>query len=131
MDIEQKTGEIKKYSYMATPDNKFLIELGYSLQNGTIFNEFNFLQVKKEMEQKYPSLNQVNILNVGGFSLGEPVDKARLSRERRNAFEEKLESEQPIEIKGSLEDTAVTYRYVPYVSNFDEGSTKTKVIEIV
>lgn len=131
MDIEQATGYIKKFSYMATPDKKHLIELSYSLEEGTIFNEFNFLQVKSGLEQKYDSLNEVNILNIGGFILGKPVDEERLSKERREAFEETLQSKQPVEMKKNLENMTMVYRYVPYISEFDMGSTNTKVIEIV
>lgn len=131
MDMEQATGNIKKYSYMATPDKKFLIELSYSLQEGTIFSEFNFLNVKSELEQKYSSLNEVNILNLGGFSLGKPVAEGKLPKERKKAFEETIKTNQPVELTKTIDDSTVVYRYVPYVSAFDVGSTKTKVIEIV
>lgn len=130
LDIEQKTGEIKKYSYMATPDKKFVIELGYSLQDGTIFNEYNFLQVKHELEEKYSSIDEVNILNIGGFSLGEPINKVGLSKDRRAAFEKTLQSGQQFEITCKLGNERVLYRYVPYTSAYDLGSTKSKVIEI-
>src|SRR5699024_10052537 len=45
LDIEQSTGTVKKFSYKATDDKKYLIELGYSLQDGPIFQEFNIFQV--------------------------------------------------------------------------------------
>lgn len=32
IDLAQKSGEVKKFSYMATKDKKYLIELGYSLE---------------------------------------------------------------------------------------------------
>lgn len=42
MDIEQKTGNVKKYSYMATPDKKYIIELSYNLNENAVYNAFNF-----------------------------------------------------------------------------------------
>ena len=44
IDISQNTGLIKKYGYQATPDKKYLFELGYSLEDRKEFQEFNFLR---------------------------------------------------------------------------------------
>lgn len=126
MDIEQQTGKIKKYSYMATPDKKFLFELGYTLQDGVIFHEFNFLNVINELEQRYHAIDEINVLNMGGYSLGTPVKEKNLTQERREAFEKTLKTQRTSELK--VDNTI--YRYVPYVSDFDQSSTKNKVIEI-
>ena len=84
MDIEQHTGVIKKYSYMATSDKKYLIQLGVSLEDGRIFKEFNFLKTIEELVQRYPSVNEINVLNIGGYSLGEPVvDEKKLPEARK------------------------------------------------
>jgi len=84
MDIEQHTGAIKKYSYMATSDKKYLIQLGVSLEDGLIFKEFNFLKTMEELVQRYPSVNEINVLNIGGYSLGEPVvDEKKLPEARK------------------------------------------------
>ena len=37
MDIQSKTGEVKKFSYMPTPDHKYLIELGFLLEDHEYF----------------------------------------------------------------------------------------------
>ncbi|PWA11797.1 hypothetical protein DCC39_09155 [Pueribacillus theae] len=131
LDIEQQTGEIKKYSYMATDDKRYIIQLGYSLQNSEIFREFNFLSAIDELTAKYPSINEINILNLGGYSLGQPVEEAKLSKERRNAFEHTLKTKEKTELKANWHNEPAIYRYVPYESDFDEGTTKNKVIEII
>ncbi|MFD1850098.1 GGDEF domain-containing protein [Oceanobacillus bengalensis] len=131
MDIAQDTGEITKFSYMATPDKEHLIELSYNLQDGEIFGEFNFLQVMGELEEKYPSINEINILNLGGLSLGESANEWKLTAERRQAFEKALNTDETIEVKVDLNDSQLSYRYVPYRSKYDSGSTQDKVIEIV
>src|SRR5699024_912087 len=85
MDVEQSTGNVKRYSYMATPDKKYIIELGYSLEEGTIFEQFNFLTVIDDLISQYPSIQEINVLNLGGLTFGEHTDK--LPPERRRAFE--------------------------------------------
>lgn len=131
LDIEQQTGAIKKYSYMATHDKKYLIQLGYSLENGVIFKEYNFFKVIERLVQKYSIINEINILNLGGVSFGETVTEGKLFKERRRAFEETLQSQQIIELRHEWRGEPAIYRYVPYVSEFDQGSTKNKVLEII
>lgn len=131
MDIEQETGDIKKYSYMATRDKKYLVELGYSLKGNKIFNEFDFLTVNEELVTKYPSVNEINVLNIGGYFLGSSVDEMNLSNERRKAFEKTLSTGENSEVRGAWQGEPAVYRYVRYTSAFDQGTTKNKVIEIV
>lgn len=132
IDIEQRTGTLKKYSYTATHDREYMIQLGLSLQEGAIFKEYNFLNAVAELVEEYPIVNEINILNIGGNSLGEPViDENKLPSERRAAFEQTLQTEQITEIAGEWMGEPATYRYVHYISELDRGSTKSKVIEIV
>lgn len=131
IDMEQASGEIKKYSYMATNDRKYMIELGYALQGGAIFQEFNFLRVNKGLEKKYPAIIEINVLNMGGRPLGESIDRSKLTEERRKAFDQTLRTKQITEIKGNWENESAIYRYIPYDSKFDQGTTKNKVIEII
>ncbi|WP_240376963.1 GGDEF domain-containing protein [Bacillus piscicola] len=131
LDIEQTTGAIKKYSYMATPDKKYIIELGYALEDGAIFEEFNFLRVIDELVDKYPSIDGIHVLNIGGYSLGTPVDDAKLTKERRDAFEHTLATHEISEIESSWQGEPATYRYVPHVSALDTGTTRNKVVEVV
>jgi len=132
LDIEQHSGKIKKYSYMATADKKYLIQLGFYLQDGTIFQEFNFLRTIEDLVRRYPSVNEINVLNIGGYSLGQPVlPHSKLSAERRNAFEQALSTKQTVEIKGEWHHEPAIYRYVYFASDLDHGTTKSKVLEIV
>lgn len=48
IDLATQTGEIKKYSYMPTPDNKYLLELSIA------------------MEDKYPGFEQLNMFTDAG-----------------------------------------------------------------
>lgn len=131
MDIEQKTGEIKKYSYMATKDKKYLIELGYSLENGEIFKEFNFFHVIHELKRKYSSINEINVLTTSGYTLGEAVEDGNLSNERREAFKKTLSTKKTTEIRSNWGKGSAVYRYIPYTSEYGTGLTKYKVLEII
>ena len=131
MDIEQHTGFVKKYSYMATRDKKYMIQLGYSLQDGVIFQEFNFLDTIEDLEKRYPSVDNINVLNMGGNLLGIPIEEMRLTEERRVAFERTLSTQEMTEIREEVNGEVTIYRYIPYTSKYDEGTTKNKVIEIV
>jgi diguanylate cyclase (GGDEF)-like protein len=131
IDLEQYTGNIKKYSYMATHDKKYLIQLGFSLADSEIFKEFNFLHVIAQLEKRYPTINEINVLNIGGLALGEPIETGKLPKERRSAFERALQTKQTTEIKGVWKNEPAIYRYVPYTSSFDDGTTKMKVLEII
>lgn len=129
IDLEQSTGEIKKYSYMATKDKQYMIELGYALEEDIIFKEFNFKNVINEIVDSYDSINDIHILNIGGLLLGEPA--VGLSEERREAFERTRETKQTTEMKGLWNGEPATYRYVYFTSDYDLGITKNKVLEII
>lgn len=53
IDLATQTGEIKKYSYMPSPDNKYLFELSIRIQD------------------KYPSFNRLNIFRDAGTLIEE------------------------------------------------------------
>lgn len=129
MDIDQGSGKIIKYSYMATEDKKYLIELGYNLQEGDIFNLFSFFQVINEMEDRYPLVNKITIFNRGGIPFGEVNGSGKVSDERRTGLKEALETNKIVELVNK--EVSNVYRYVPLESNYDKGQTKNKVIEIV
>lgn len=127
IDISQNTGLIKKYGYQATPDKKYLFELGYSLEDGKEFQEFNFLRTIEDLIEKHVSINEIHVINPGGYFFGEHVAEMKLPSDRKKAFEKALNTGKTTEIQ----DKSVVYRYVPYVSEYDNSLTKNKVIEIV
>lgn len=131
MDIEQVTGHVKKYTYMATADKKYIIQLGYNLQDGEIFNEFNFLTVIDRLVKKYPSINDIQVLNIGGLTLGDINNDLKNSQERKEAFKEALHTGETREVFDQWKNEPAIFRYVPYESEYDQGTAKNKVIEIV
>jgi diguanylate cyclase (GGDEF)-like protein len=131
LDIEQKTGRIRRYSYFATPDRRYIIQLGYAVQNSLIFDEFNFLKVIDELVNRYPCVEAIHVLNLGGYPLGEPAEKAKLTGARRAAFETTLDTKETTEIRGYWNNKPAVFRYVHYNSSYDTGTTQVKVLEII
>lgn len=132
IDVEQSTGKLKKYSYMPTRDKKYVFELGYAIQDESVFEKFNFLTEIKQFVENSPSIDDIRVLNVGGYYLGEANRQERaLPAERRSAFERALNTGQTTERAGEWNGEPAVYRYVQYVSPYDDGLTKTKILEIV
>lgn len=130
IDINQQNGEVKKFSYMATFDKKYVIELGYSLQDEVIFDNFNFLTVMDELAADSSIINAIHVLNFGGNVYGsEP--KESVPKKRREAFEKVRETNEVLELEGWYDNEEVIFRYVPYTSEFDQSATKLKVLEII
>jgi diguanylate cyclase (GGDEF)-like protein len=132
LDIEQNTGQIKKYSYLATHDKKYLIQLGYNVQGSKIFEEFNFYSAIDQLLDRYSTLNDIHILNTGGLLFGATVSpETSLPAERREAFEQTLRTGQTTEVRGEWNGEPAVYRYVYYSSKYDSSATQTKVFEII
>ncbi len=53
------TGELWKYSYLATPDKKYVFELGIKPTDVELFRKFDFLQAAKNLKDKYDDLVEV------------------------------------------------------------------------
>lgn len=130
IDIDQKNGELKKFSYMATPDKNYIIELGYNLKDERIFEQFDFTNVAQELIENSSFIKDIHILNFGGLIYGEKYGKT-VSGERKESFERAISRLEVVEHRGTYDDEAVVFRYIPYVSTYDEGLTKLRVVEII
>src|SRR5690625_5049970 len=130
IDLDQQSGAPKKFSYMATEDKKYIFELGYSLIHEPIFQEYNFLTVIEELQEHMSDVERIRVLNLGGLPFGTDQSE-QLTKEQRKAFEQARMRKETVEVKSKLKGEDVVYRYIPYQSKVDEGSTKTKVVEVV
>jgi len=131
IDLDQQSGEVKKFSYMATPDKKYMIELGYSLEHEALFQEFNFLTIVDELAEEFSMIGELHVLNFGGLPFG-TEKSGSMSPERREAFERAREKNETVQIESNHNGKDVFIRYVPYQSEYDEGdNTKIKVVEII
>lgn len=137
IDQETNTGKIRKYSYIPTPDHKYLIELGLYMESNPIFQSFNFLVISSSLIQKYSYINDITIFTTTGKSIGKMGEDGRslvVSNENMPAFSKAFRESNVQEVSGEREGYQVTYRYVPYSIEYDDAATRftdKRIIEIV
>jgi diguanylate cyclase (GGDEF)-like protein len=132
MDIEQETGVVKKYSYQGTPDGQFIIQLGNNLQEGAIFQQFNFFTAIDNLTLRDPLISHIYILNTAGNALGYSTDSFKLLEEHYKAFKHTLDTKETTERPGEWNGKKVSYRNIYYKSKYDTGTTtERKVIQVI
>lgn len=136
MDIEDRTGNIRKYSYIPTPDKKYLIELGILLEDGDIFNNFNFFDTTNKLVETYDRIEDITVFAMNGRALGKQTQDGshiEVNENHREIFEQSFETKVKHTIKGTLGGKEVFYNYVPYDFNkeSDEIHTDERVVEII
>lgn len=134
LDLQQNSGEIKKFSYIPTPDHQFILELGMSLENHEIFERFNFMKTIEVLENRYASINSIQIYNSEGFRFGDKKVETyvkEISPEMRPLLEKAIKSGKPQEIVQSSGEERVTHRYIPYHADEKRGISTKRVIEII
>lgn len=76
---EARTGLLRKFAYMPTPDNKYLLELGLvSDEFAGLMGELDLIKITDRLKKLNPSLSDVRIFSRHGHLLGDPdykVDK--------------------------------------------------------
>lgn len=130
LDVQQKTGELKKFSYMATPDKEYIFELGYSLADERIFQEFNFLRIIEDLENNYDTINEINVLNTDGFKLGAMTENHPKPLKRQEAFNQAINSGEISEVEGEWQGKPALYRYIYYAADNKQGISTNRVVEI-
>lgn len=133
INISTTTGELWKYSYLGTPDKKYLFELGVNASTVPLFQRFNFFDTTKKLLGKYDDLQEVRILNSGGYYLdanpGEEFSIKGQSEEFKGAYNQALKSMTPIQYEKKLEDGYIkTYRFIPYEAEHSRGTSTKRVI---
>ncbi|MCK5876374.1 MAG: response regulator [Candidatus Marithrix sp.] len=73
LSSEARTGIIRKYGYIATPDHKYILEFGLiSNDFAELMGELDLVKINSRLKKLNPFLNQVRIFGRNGNSLGEP-----------------------------------------------------------
>ncbi|MEI7026928.1 GGDEF domain-containing protein [Paenibacillus sp. y28] len=137
LDQESNSGKLKKYSYVPTPDHKYLLELGLDQGDNPIFRSFNFLEISSKLMKKYSYINNITVFTPSGKSIGKTGEDGRsilVSDENSAVFYKTFHEWTVQEVTGTLNGAPVTYRYVPYRVEFDTEEikfTNQRIIEIV
>lgn len=133
MDIQSKTGEMKKFSYMPTPDGRYLIELGVLLEDDEIFKEFNFISTIENLLNEYEIIDSINVYNSGGYLLGVKTENFQhilIEQPYKSIFEEVRSSNEKKEFVKYEDGEKVIYRYIPYSAEVSRGYSTKRVVEI-
>lgn len=134
MDLQQSSGEIKKFAYMPTYDQKYLIELSLSLEDNDVFEMFDIFKKMKELEKEYKPIHSIRVYHPTGISFKDANDTVKLkeiAEEMRPIFDAaKRENERKEKIK-KIDGEKVTYRYIPYTAEYEQDYPMTRIVEIV
>lgn len=134
MDLQQSSGEIKKFAYMPTYDQKYLIELSLSLEDNVVFEMFDIFKKMKELEEEYKPIHSIRVYHPTGISFkdaNETEELTEIAEEMRPVFEAaKRENERKEKIK-EVDGEKVTYRYIPYIAEYEQDYPMTRIVEIV
>ena len=135
INTNTSTGELWKYSYLATPDKKYVFELGIKPTDVELFQKFDFLQAAKNLKDKYDDLIEVRILNARGYYLdanGEANYKIEHQSEQfKEAYQKAVDTMTPVQYTEEFENGYIeTSRFIPYEAEQIRGTTTKRVIYI-
>jgi len=108
---EIRTGKLRKFGYMPTPDHKYILELGLiSDEFSEIVKELDYVRIARELIISYPHLNDIRVFDLNGHLIGDPsVNADETTMEQiQKAAEERKNLEIPADEKG----ISRTYLYV-------------------
>ncbi len=134
MDLQQSSGELKKFAYMPTHDQKFLIELSLSLEEGSVFETFNIFKKMAELEKEYKPIHSIRLYHPTGISFRYTNDEEgtkNISEEMRPIFNEAKRKNEQREKTKSVNGETITYRYIPYTTEHEQDYPMTRIVEIV
>jgi len=133
MGIEDLTGKAKKYTYITTPDNQYIIELGYDVQASILFDTFNYPSIKKQLKEKSPSIEDVRFL-LNRRVLGESDKNGKaiiLDKKYQKAYNETFKHHTNTEYVEKKGDISIVHRFVYYsYTKKEQAAGLGKVVEV-
>ncbi|MFW5873644.1 MAG: GGDEF domain-containing protein [Bacillota bacterium] len=133
MDLSTQAGEIKKYSYMPTPDHQYLLELSVSLPDKyPSFESLNIFRDASALTEEYEMVEEITFYSVEPAEY--EVAKLRSSKKPYvnpdvPEFEEKMAQQAVLtnnmqkETRG-VEGRQLDYRFFPVLNSEEEESTQ-------
>lgn len=123
------TGYFSKFSYMATEDDKYVLEIAYKKGDlKDLINELDPVKVVQELIKVNTVVSEIHIFDIFGYELGSSGETYGPTKESL-AVVSKAIKEKNYEIED--EETDRRYIYVDLSENWDELSDSSKVIEII
>ncbi|NTU33321.1 methyl-accepting chemotaxis protein [Brevibacillus sp. HB1.1] len=135
MEVAVNTGQIKKFAYLPTFDQKYLFEVSVNLQDSSLFQTFNFLAVSQAITEKYDMVKDILVFSHDGYALGRTGSDGKALRvidHHLPIFTEAYQSQEIREFHEKTEEKDLTYRLVPYKLGKDPNDlSQSRVIKIV
>lgn len=142
VDISINTGKLMKYSYMPTPDHRYIFELSTNIDNNIpIINNSDIFSVAGKLEKQYPFINNILIYKFDGDSLLK-ISKnkpfyTKIENNDKEAHVKKAFGSNQVQIHtvtNPSTNTTLTYKYFAYLTTDDNLKSNwwnSYVIEIV
>ena len=130
---EARTGSIRHFTYMATPDHKYLLELGLPFDEfADLLGDLDLAKITARLKALNPSLNSVKIFNKNGSLLVSSKDK--VNDEIKKIVKKVYEQQRTFEIKDDNKKHHVRYIFLNLKENGDFDSDfdfdHSKIIEL-
>ncbi|MEG0260888.1 MAG: GGDEF domain-containing protein [Lysinibacillus sp.] len=135
LDVSTTTGEMRKFSYLASPDNNYLFEVSIKVDDVPVYKAFNFNDTAVNLVDKYDDLHELKVMNTGGVFLNS-ISKSKLtiageSLQFQKAFEQARKTMKPVEYQNELGSRYIeTVRFIPYEAENIRGESTKKVIYV-
>jgi two-component system sensor histidine kinase ChiS len=108
---EIRTGRLRKFAYMPTPDHRYVLELGLvSDEFSGIVKELNYLRIATELAIDYPALRSIRIFDMNGFLIGKPEERA--DRVTMMNIQKVVTNKKNMEITGAEKGISHCYLYI-------------------
>lgn len=144
MDLSTNTGELMKYSYIPTPDHKYLLELSINIgQRFPALNSLDTFSAVDILKNQYPCVKDISIYKsdqngsvVLKVSKNKPFYSKVTDKNKVTHIEKALRLNQ-VQIRaenGSSLGVTYIYKYIPYLPSQSAGNLSwwnSNVIEIV
>ncbi|QZY56131.1 GGDEF domain-containing protein [Crassaminicella profunda] len=129
MDISSNTGEIKKYSYMPTSDQKYLIELSINiLDRYPVLKELNAFSLARNLVDKYPYVEDISF-----YKFNKQANNVGMIKDKKNPIDINIPKNDKALVKEAVlwntiqsrvvkhSNFTTTIKYIPILTKNQEG----------
>jgi len=108
---EIRTGKLRKFAYMPTPDHRYILEVGLvSDQFAEFLEDLNYIKIAEELVADYPYLSRLRVFDMHGHLIGNPEEE--VEPEIREIIANVVREKKSIEIPGRGKRIRISYLYV-------------------
>ncbi|WLV23947.1 methyl-accepting chemotaxis protein [Aciduricibacillus chroicocephali] len=132
MEISEATKQANKFSYMATPDKKYLIELGAtSEQFDSLIKDLDMTQLASNLEKAHDYVDNIDIYTVQADKMPEQSitdqnnkgESIKISKKSAKIGAEAIKSGNSIEKEAKENGKEFKYHYIPALKKDENGDT--------